>query len=205
MITTRLSSLPASAWEAPPPILLNTWKHHARALRQRIGDVTVAGPAALDELAQNLLVIGTALMDLYLGDLSPQAIGEGVLALLRRDNRLALAAHTAWITDGGGYRTVTLAEDGSQWVLRLGDEADRYVHVHPARWVPNTCRVKANVLKTAVMVLAYAGVHGSDPLDVALVNRVRHDYLGLAPLGRDLAGDQGIGQVLHLLRTTDGD
>jgi hypothetical protein len=39
---------------------------------------------------------------------------------------------------------------------------------------------------------------------VALVNRVRRDYLGLAPLGRDLAGDQGIGQALHLLRGTDG-
>ena len=89
-------------------------------------------------------------------------------------------------------------------MLRLGDEADRYVHVHPARWVPQTCRVKANVLKTAVMVLAYTAVHGGDPLDVALVNRVRRDYLGLAPLGRDLAGDQGIGQTIQLLRGSDG-
>jgi hypothetical protein len=194
----------APAWEAPPPVLLNTWKHHAGALRRRVRAAAAAGPAALDALAQGLVVTGTALMDLYLGELSPRAIGEGVLALLRRDGRLALAEYRAWVEEGGGYRTVTLPEDGSQWVLRLGDEAGRHVHVHPARWAPNTCRVKANVLKTAVMAVAYTALHGGDPLDVALVNRVRRDYLGLAPLGRDLAGDEGIGQVVHLLRDTDG-
>jgi hypothetical protein len=191
-------------WEAPPPILLNTWKHHAETLRLRIREAAAGGPPALDGLAKNLVVIGTVLMDLYLGDLSPLAIGESALALLRRDDRLSLDAYRTWIEAGGGYRTVTLPEDGSQWVLRLGDEADRYVHLHPARWAPQTCRVKANVLKTAAMVLACSAVHGGDPLDVALVNRVRRDHLDLAPLGRDLAGDQGIGQTIHLLRRTDG-
>jgi hypothetical protein len=66
-----------------------------------------------------------------------------------------------------------------------------------------TCRVNANVLKTAVMALAYAAVRGGDPLDVALVNCVRRDYLGLAPLGRDLANDRGVGQVIHVLRGTE--
>jgi hypothetical protein len=194
----------ASAWEAPSPILLNTWKHHADTLRLRIREAAAAGPAAVDDLAENLVVMGTVLMDLYLGDLSPWAIGESVLVLLRRDNRLSLPAYRAWIEEGSGYRTVIVPEDSSQWVLRRGDEADRYVHVHPARWAPKTCRVKANVLKTAVMVLAYTAVHGGDPLDVALVNRVRREYLKLAPLGRDLADDQGIGQTIHLLRRTDG-
>jgi hypothetical protein len=191
--------------EALPPILFNTWKHHAGILRLRIRQAAAGGPAALDNLADNLVVMGTVLMDLYLGELSPRAIGEAVLALLCRDNRLSLAAYQTWIAEAGGYRLVTLPEDGSQWVLRVADETDRYVHVHPGRWVPNTCRVKANVLKTAVMALAYTAVHGGDPLDVALVNRVRRDYLELAPLGRDLAGDQGIGQTIHLLRGTDGD
>jgi hypothetical protein len=204
IVTERLTPPSALAWEAPPPVLLNTWKHHAGALRSRIRAAAAAGPGALDELARNLVVIGTALMDLYVVDLTPYAIGEGVRTLLCRDDRLPLATYRAWVGAGGGYRTMTLPEDGSQWVLRLGDEADRYVHVHPARWVPKTCRVKANVLKTAVLALAYAGVHGGDPLDVALVNRVRREYLGLAPLGRDLDGDQGIGQTVQRLRGTDG-
>jgi hypothetical protein len=194
----------ASSWEAPPPVLLNTWKHHAAVLRFRIREAAAADPAALQDLARNLVVIGTALMDLYLGHLLPCVIGESALSLLRGDNRLTLDAFRAWIESGGGFRALTLPEDGSQWVLRLGDEAGRYVHVHPARHARETCRVKANVLKTAIMVLAYTGVHGGDPLDVPLVNRVRRDYLKLPPVGRDLAGDHGIGPIIRLLTKADG-
>jgi hypothetical protein len=193
----------ASVWEAPPPVLLNTWKHHAAALRLRVRETVAAGTDALDALAGDLVVTGSELMDLYLGALTPRAVAEGVLARLRSDNHLSVDAFRAWVQAAGGYRMLTLPDDGSQWVLRLGDEA-RYVHVHPARWAPLTCRVKANVLKTAVMVLAYTGVHGGDPLDVALVNRVRAEYLELTPLGRDLAGDQGIGQTINLLREPAG-
>ena len=143
-------------------------------------------------------------MDLYLGPLTPRDVGERLLELLRHDDRLSLHTYRPWIQANRGYRVLTLPDDGSEWVLRMGDEADRWVHVHPARWAPKTCRVKATVLKTAVMALACAGVRGGDPMDVALVNRVRRDYLELAPLGRDLAGDQGIGQVVNLLRNPDG-
>ena len=84
-------------------------------------------------------------------------------------------------------------------MLRVGDEGGRHVHVHPGRWVPQTRRVRANVLKTAVMVHAWAGVHGGSPLDLALVNRVRQKYLGLAPMSR-LLGEQGLVEVIDLLR-----
>jgi hypothetical protein len=173
-------------------------------LRDHIRETIAAGPAALDDLANHLVVIGTDLMDLYLGALSPHDIGQHILTQLRGDNRLSFGAYRDWIAAGRGFRLLTLADDGSQWVLRMGDEADRYIHVHPARWAPQTCRVKANVLKTAVMILAYTSIHGGDPLNVALVNQVRRDYLKLAPLGRKLAGDKGIGQAINLLRNPDG-
>ncbi len=196
--------LPAPAWEAPQPVLFNAWKHHGAALRRHIRATIDGDPPALDALARNLVVAGTELMDLYLGALTPREIGEGVLAALRADNLLSLVAYRAGVEANGGYRMLTLADDASQWVLRMGDEADRWVHVHPARWAPQTCRVKANVLKTAVMVLAYTGVHGGEPMDVALVNQVRRDYLKLAPLGHNLASDQGIGQTINVLRNPDG-
>jgi hypothetical protein len=83
----------------------------------------------------------------------------------------------------------------------MGDESDRYIHVHPARWAPRTCRVRANVLKTAVMVLAHVGLHGGDAMELARVNAVRTEYLGLAPMGRDLAGADGLGALIQLLRS----
>jgi hypothetical protein len=190
----------ASPWEAPPPVLLNTWKHHAAALRCRIREAVQAGAPGLDELASRLVVIGTELMDVYTGQLLPAEIGTAVVHLLQTEGRLALPAYRTWLTEGGNYRVLTLVEDASRWVLRLGDVADRYVHVHPGRWAPATCRIRANVLKTAVMVLAHAGVHGGEPTDLEQVNRVRRAYLDLAPMGDELVAGQGLEKVIGLLR-----
>jgi hypothetical protein len=180
---------------------MNTWKHHAGALRQRIARVALTGPCALEELAGNLVVIGTELMDLYTGTFTPAELGQRILERLQAEDRLALEPYRRWVEEGGGYQRLTLTEDGSEWTLRLGEETDRYIHLHPCRWVPQTRRVRANVLKTAVMVLAYAGVHGGDPYNVKLVNAVRRQYLELAPV-KELTGDQGLSVVLDLLRTS---
>jgi hypothetical protein len=185
-----------SLWEASTPVLLNTWKHHAGALRQRIGAAVQSGD--LQTLADGMIVIGSELTDLYFGALSPAEIGQQVVNQLHADNRLAFDAYRPWLEAGGGYRMRNLS-DGCRWVLRLGDEADRYVHVHPGRYAAHTRRVRANVLKTAVMVLAHAGLHGGNPHDRTLVNAVRQRYLGLAPIGQMLTGDQGLGAVIDLL------
>lgn len=192
---------PPALWEAPAPVLLNTWKHHAAALRREIDKTVQAGAPALDELAGQLIVIGTELMDLYLGRLTPAEIGAKVLDQLQTENRLALPAYRAWLAASGGYGVLTFAEDNSRWVLRMGDETDRYIHVHPARWATETCRVRANVLKTAVMVLAHAGIHGGDPMERTLVNAIRAKYLKLAPVGHDISRSEGLGAVMKLLRS----
>jgi hypothetical protein len=180
-------------------VLFNTWKHHAGALRDRVAEAARCGEEGLRELAGRLVVLGTELMDLYTGALTPAEIADRVVALLRAAGRLERAAYRAWVEESGGYAVVTLAEDGSRWVLRRGEEGERYVHVHPARWAPHTRRVRANVLKTAVMVLAHAAAHGDDPLDVRLVNAVRVQYLGLSKV-RALADDQGLSAVIEVLR-----
>jgi hypothetical protein len=187
-----------SPWEAPAPVLFNTWKHHTAFLRNRIADCAARGEAALAELAGELVVIGTTQMDLYVGANSPAEIGQLILAQLNHDGLLGPAAYRAWVEGGGGYRVVTLP-DSCNWVLRAGDENGRYVHVHPGRWAPQTRRVRANVLKTAVLALAAA--RGGDPLELALVNRVRRDFLALALIAR-LRGEQGLGEVIDLLRVS---
>jgi hypothetical protein len=179
--------------------LFNPWKHHAGAIRRRIAAAASAGPAAVAELAPQLLVIGTELMDLYTGPLSPADVAAGVIRQLTEEDRLDVAPYREWLEGSRGYRVLTLPQDASAWVLRLGDEGGRHVHVHPGRWTPNTRRVRANVLKTAVMALAHAGAHGGDPLDVALINRVRREHLGLAPVPA-LAGEGGLGAVIEALR-----
>ena len=52
----------------PLPVLFNAWKHHAATLRQRIEAVVRAGESALDDLAKQLVVIGTGpLLERYEG------------------------------------------------------------------------------------------------------------------------------------------
>jgi hypothetical protein len=187
------------SFDVPPPVLFNAWKHHAGALRRRIAEAARAGPEGLAALAPRLLVIGTELMDLYTGAQSPAEIGAGVVARLRADERLDPDEYRRWLEANRGYRVLALSEDASAWVLRFGEEGGRYVHVHPGRGTPHTRRVRANVLKTAVLALAAAA--GADPLDVALINRVRREYLGLSPLPA-LADEGGLAAVIAVLRGT---
>lgn len=190
------ATVAGSPWEAPAPVLFNTWKHHAGFLRQRIAGCAGRAEPALGELAGELVVVGTTQMDLYVGVSPPAEIGQLILAQLGRDGVLEPAAYHDWVEQGGGYRVVTLPDD-CNWVLRAGEENGRYVHVHPGRWAPQTRRVRANVLRTAVLALAAAG--GGDPLELANINRVRRDFLGLAPIGK-LRGEQGLSEVIELLR-----
>jgi hypothetical protein len=192
----------ATADDVPPPVLFNVWKHHAGALRRRIAETVAAGPAGLAGLAPRLLVIGTDLLDLYTGPVWPADIAAGVVARLGAEGRLEAPAYREWLEGKDGYRVMTLPADGSVWVLRFGAEGGRHVHVHPGRRTPHTRRVRANALKTAVMALAYAGVHGGDPHNAGLVNGARREYLSLSPV-RALADEGGLGALIEVLRHGD--
>jgi hypothetical protein len=203
-MTDAAATTAPTVWETPPPVLFNVWKHHAGALRHSMAETVAAGPAALTTMARQCIVLGTELMDLYLGPLLPREIGEHLLAHLRAEQRLSLDPYRLWIEGNRGYRVVTLEQDATPWVLRLGAESERWVHIHPGRWAPRTCRVRATVLKTAVMSLTYTALHGGDAMDLAIVNHVRRDFLELPPLGRALAAHEGIGQMIQLLRDLGG-
>jgi hypothetical protein len=189
--------------EVLPPVLFNTFKHHAGALRVRIDEIAAAGPGALAELGTRLAVLGSRLMDLYTGPLSPRDLSAWVVQHLQAEGRLELSAYRAWLLTQNDYAVVDNPQEGSRWVLRLGDETGRYVHLHPARWSPLSVRVRANVLKTAFLGVAHARVHGGDPSDRVVLNEVRRDYLGLSPLGQDPEGDAGLGIILELLSKGD--
>jgi hypothetical protein len=185
--------------EVLPPVLFNTFKHHAGALRARIAALAAAGPGALVEMSSRLAVLGTKLMDLYTGRLTPRDISARVIEQLREARRLELPAYREWLQTQDDYAVVHFGEDESRWVLRLGEE-ERYIHLHPGRWSPATVRVRANVLKTAFLVLAHARIHGSNPMDRAVINEVRRDLLGLSPVGEDPDEGLGLGAIIELLR-----
>src|SRR5262245_2570621 len=144
--------MPPELEQVPPPVLFNTWKHHAGFLRCRLAQIARGDDDALANLPAELRVVGTDLMDLYVGSQTPADIACAVVALLQ--HHLEPASFRTWLEQTGGFAVLTLATDRSRWVVRWGDDPDRYVHLHPARRSPHTRRVRANVLKTAVMAWA---------------------------------------------------
>lgn len=186
--------------DVPAPVLFNIWKHHAGAIRQRITGAISAGPESLARLPAELRVIGADLMDFYVGALPPPTIGGEVLRQLAQDSLLERNTYGQWLDESGGFRVLALAEDRSRWVLRLGGDDERFVHIHPARASPHTRRVRANVLKTAILVLTHTGIQGGNPLDIKIIDSVRRQ-LDLPPVGK-LVADRGLAEVIQLLQVS---
>lgn len=154
-------------------------------MQQLLATVSPADlPAALQK-------IGTSQMDMYTGDLPPETIFEEIIAQLTAQDLYLPAAFAAALAVRRGYTEVTLS-DSSRWVLRLSDDPERYIHLHPGRYSPHTLRVKAAALKTA---MAYQAAAKNGRLSGELLpdmNRVRA-VAGLSPV-------RSIGDAQHLLK-----
>jgi len=164
----------------PMPINFNCWKHHAGFIKQQIDSVKEIKD--LDQLKVYLLKIGESQMDLYLGMYSPINISEQILDCLHPKKIFSALLYKDWLSkDGKDYQLVEL-KDKSVWTLRLGDDAERYVHIHPGRYSPNTVRVKATTLKTAIFLLCFEQLGEVKSFETETVNKIRKKYLDEPPL-----------------------
>lgn len=181
----------------PYPVLFNAWKHHAGWVRQRIAVAASGGEDGLKQLADAVVVCGTKLMDFYHGSLTPWAVGEAALAHLHQLGKTEFPVYRVWLESQGGFSGFA-APDDSRWILRAGDESDRYVHLHPGRYSPHTIRVPGITLKTAIVTLALAQQTNADPLAVAVVNDARKRFLALPPMAA-VDPANGLGEVIRVL------
>ncbi|MBE0570316.1 MAG: hypothetical protein IH618_02135 [Ignavibacteriaceae bacterium] len=180
----------------PPPINLNCWKHHAVFIREQIE--SVRENKDLDQLKVYLLKIGESQMDLYFGSHSPVNISEQTLDYLHQKEILSFSRYQVWLSkDGKDYQLVEL-KDKSVWTLRLGDDVERYVHIHPGRYSPNTVRVKATTLKTAVFLLCLERFGEIKSFETETVNQIRIKFLNEPPL-KSLSSASGLRRLLDLL------
>lgn len=184
--------------EVPAPFLLNCWKHHAGTILRRIDAAVSGGEAAVRELPRRLRLVGHELMDLYLGSLSPQDLAAELREILIDKGVFEPRALLAWLEPLRGYATLALS-DGSVWVLRSSPVAGRHVHVHPGRRSPRTVRVRANLLKSAIAVIAWARLRGLALTGIEAINEARRELLVLSPV-KSVAEDRGLGELLVRLR-----
>ena len=176
----------------PEPLLFNPLKHHLGYIKEYIrqfnrDDMTI--------LKSYLQTIGDSQMDLYTGALSIAQISHQILIFINDSLLSSKRVYIKFINELNGYCMITIS-DGSKWILREGLNSERYIHFHPARYSPNTDRIKANTLKSLIA----AHIIHKNHVGLPEINQVRSEILQLAPL-KQLSPDIGISKHLLLLHS----
>jgi len=166
--------------KVPPPVNFNCWKHHAGFIAQQIK--IVKRIETLVELKFQLLKIGESQMDLYFGKHSPAEVSEQIIQILNRRKMTSSGQYQSWLTKEEKNHQLVKLKDKSAWILRLGEEPNRYVHIHPGRYSQHTIRVKATTLKTAIMILCYKQIGETKSIKTDDVNFIRKKYLNEPPI-----------------------
>jgi len=157
----------------PVPLKFNPVKHHRNYILQTLrGNSTEQIIELLDPICNNYI-------DIYTGSLTPEEIGRKVLEVLKSKQTLLSANFECWLDATSEYQKITLQDD-SEWVLRKSADAERYIHLHPARTGKFSYRFKGSTLKTIFMLKASATAL-KQPLSLENVNRIRIT-VGLSPV-----------------------
>ncbi|HSV88080.1 MAG TPA: hypothetical protein VLH61_05515 [Bacteroidales bacterium] len=175
----------------PAPFWLNGWKHHMGFLCSELASLPV-GEINLQSFCKKLKSMGSSVSDLYTGSLSPSTIAGQIGTQLKAIGKFEYLPYQNWIQlSPGKYCEISLS-DKSKWTLLTGNEPDFYLHLHPSRYSENTIRVKANLLKSAVAMLAFEKINPvslQNKSDFELINQLRKQFLDLSPVnGKNITG-----------------
>jgi len=161
------------------PIAFSSWKHHfgyvQRILKNQNNSIKNDS-----FIYESILLLGDSNIDYYTGSLDENSISNEIVLILAAEKISSREDYTNWIaSDGSDFKCIFLS-DGSNWTIRLGQNGNRYVHIHPSRHSKKTIRVKSSTLKTAYAYLLYYGLSDID-FSVEKVNFVRRKFVKLPP------------------------
>ena len=164
----------------PKPILFNYWKHHLDFLISDIRELARTNDIASVKARMNK--IGNSTTDLYTGKLNIPDLVNFCTKSLKEMHRYRKDIYLRWLRQSSGKFRYMDFPDGSIWILKIGTEKGRHIHLHPGRNVPETLRVKATILKTSYLTNLFALRQNLSPMDIKLINSIRKDILGLSPI-----------------------
>ncbi len=168
--------------EISDPVLLNCWKHHAGFIKSIVSEYKNRDEFDFSNLRNDLLRIGESLMDLYLGELTPGKIADSIISLFKKKDILKKDNFINWLRkEGTDFRVIEL-KDKSLWTIRLGEQKEKYVHIHPSRYSPLTVRVRALTLKSAILYLILNKSEADIADNLLFLNKIRKEYLDQPPL-----------------------
>ena len=168
--------------EIPIPVRFNPMKHHRNYM---LDILTNASP---EEVISLLDSVCNNYNDIYTGEMSPETIGKEIIRILKNEKVFPKEDFARWLNAHNGYRKLHLP-DSSEWIVRLGNEDERYIHLHPSREGKYTTRFKGSSLKTVFLLKALL----KDSVGLVTlenVNQVR-SQIGLSPI-KKLDRNKGI-------------
>jgi len=179
------------------PFLFNALKHHSGYNNSFIKECQTFG---IEDASLNnyLLKMGNCMLDLYYGHLEITHILSDIEIKLRKAGNYLPESFKKYIScSSKDFQNIQIS-DHSTWTLLIGNEAERYIHIHPARGSIHTIRIRAIALKTAlIMKMFYADQLGQQDL-VGLTNEIRSKYLGESPI-KNITYTRGIRRALKYL------
>ena len=174
----------------PLPVNLNCWKHHAAFIKKRV-NTAVSEKKTWTGIQKTLLVIGGSQMDIYLGKLSSVQIADEIKSELIKIKKSEFPEYKNWLHDAGKDFKLHQLSDKSIWTLRLGNDKERYIHIHPGRYSPLTIRVKSSTLKTFIITEIFSAQNEVKEYELSFINQIRYKYLNLPPL-KSLSSSSGL-------------
>jgi len=159
------------------PIAFNPWKHHCGFVCNQIQQIRGKNGVKLDQL---LGYIGGTLLDFYIGELPVNTIVNEVNKYFMDMGVTSVDNFKHWLgLPETTFKNIYIS-DGSHWVMRLGQNDEFYIHIHPGRYSPLTVRCRPTTLKVAI---AYRYLFGfnEDSIEIVKVNRARK-LAGLPPV-----------------------
>lgn len=163
--------------EPVKPVAFNPWKHHKNYVCEQIELIKKQGDESISKV---LASIGGTLLDFYLGDLDVDSITNEIIQALESQNAAEYDGYVQWLGLPGNTHKSLLVSDGSRWVLRLGHNPDFFIHIHPGRYSPLTCRCRPTTLITSI---AYRYLFGfnDEGVDLERLNKARA-FANLSPI-----------------------
>ncbi|MFV0269528.1 MAG: hypothetical protein ACK5HT_20590 [Draconibacterium sp.] len=183
--------------EIPPPITFNPYKHHFRFLLDEVKTWNTP-----EQINEKLLSIGNNLTDFYLGELSVSNICNECKAYFEKQNIRDQCTFCAWLGKSD-WKKISLSDD-SDWLIKKGDQEERYIHLHPAKFSKHTIRVRATTLKTVLALVAASTTKSkSAGRNLLAVNKIRTKILGLSPVKSLYPANSGILRLWNLFEGSD--
>ena len=186
-------SIPVKTPAINPPLAFNPCKHHLMFLKTQIKKWRMQ---PWHEVEKDLQCIGNNLIDLYYGKLTINKICIQCLDFASQKNISSAIRLAEWLQPFE-YRKTELS-DTSLWVIKQGTDAERFLHIHPAKYSPFTLRVRANTLKTVLAVKILTEGTKLPDLHLDFVNQVRTEKLGISPI-KNLEKGKGIAGLWSVL------